>query len=193
VPAEEKAWFMQRRGTLASVTLSLLMVCVASPANAAGTAWDPDDVGGRLDLRWVGVYREDADTVRVSISLWDPVRSWMLPRPDHWRHLMVRSEGFFDAGIYGEGFIFFSSERNRWVMEWIDAGSAGLVGRFRASHPNPNLFQVWLPTEHATAIAVWSCDHGRLGQLPSCSRDPSNPPQIVDWVPKDFFGGLDPV
>ena len=54
------------RSKVAAVLLAAAVVAAtASPAIAASSAWDPDDVEGKLDLRWVGVYRQDPDTVRL--------------------------------------------------------------------------------------------------------------------------------
>ncbi len=186
---------MNRRGALLSIMLSLsFVVSLVSSAHAASTGWDPNDVGGRLDLRWVGVYQQDADTVRIGITLWDPVRAEMLPRPDYRRELYVLSQGFFNAGIYGQGYIFFSADRGRWVMEWIDGGSSGLVARFPVDHPNANMFRVWLPAENATGIGVLSCEHGNSSTLPACGSPASpEPPAIQDWIPGDYLHGLDPI
>ena len=110
----------------------------------------------------MGVYQQDAETARVAITLWDPVRNWALPRPDYRRQLMIYSEGFHDVPIYGNGYVFYSAEENRWVMDWIDAGSMliGVRGRYRVAHPNPYLFQVWVPAEWASGFSVVSCDEG---------------------------------
>jgi hypothetical protein len=186
---------MHRRGTLLSIAVSLsFVVSLVSPARAATTGWDPNDVSGRLDLRWVGVDRQDADTVRVAITFWDPVRDWMLPRPDHWRQLYIFSWGFQAANTHGQGYIFFSAEANRWLIEWIDSGSgAPFRHPFPATHPNPYLFQVYIPAANATGIAVFSCDHAVPHSLPGCSVGGiPGPPQIEDWIPRDFDVGLDP-
>ena len=50
--------------------VTILVVAIAAPAHA-GSAWDPDDVGGGLDLRWVGVHTTGDGHVRIAITLWD--------------------------------------------------------------------------------------------------------------------------
>ena len=179
---------MHRRGALLSVLLSLSFVfSLVSPAHAASTGWDPNDVDGRLDLRWVGVYQQDAGTARVAITLWDPVRNWMLPFPRHWRQLLIYSTGIAAVPIYGNGYIFFDAEENRWVMDWIDAGSA-FGGRYRVAHPNPYLFQVWVPAEWASGFSVVSCDEGR----PNLNEGCHGPSHIADRIPSNPLLGLDP-
>ena len=182
---------MDRRRTLLSILLSLsFVISLVSPAQAASTGWDPNDVDGRLDLRWVGVYRQDADTVRVAITLWDPVRDWSLPRPDYWRQLYIVSSGFFEVRHYGQGYIYFSAKLNRWVIEWIDTGSGQPFRHpFPATHPNPYLFQAYLPADYATGITVQSCDPASPHSLPGCSIPPT---QNGDWIPQDVDDGLDP-
>ena len=69
----------------------------------------------------------------------------------------------------GGGHIYFSAEKDRWLIEWIDAGSGlPFPHPFAVTHPNPYEFRAYLPAEaapyggeigHATGIAVESCDH----------------------------------
>jgi hypothetical protein len=170
------------REVLVIVLVVLWCLSVATPANATNTGWDPDDMAGRLDLRWVGAYGQDSGMVRLDISLWDPVRRWMLnrhPTTGPPRYLHVTSESLPQVGIYGVGHVFFDIEVQRWVMDWADAG---LEFRASVSHPNPYLFQVWFPVdvgEYAWGLGVTSCEHVR-------SADPS-----CDQIPGED-GGLDP-
>lgn len=185
---------MDRRGALLSTVLSLsFVVSLVSPAHAASTGWDPNDMDGRMDLRWVGVYRQDADTVRIGITFWNPVRQWMLPDPFRSpRRLIVWSDGYLEASIYGQGYIYFSTEKDRWLIEWIDAGSGMPFPRsFPVAHPTPYLFQAYLPAEpdpyggavgHATGITVDTCDH-LLGHPEVCAEP-------MDRIPPQ--GSLDP-
>src|ERR1700675_4797653 len=50
--------------------VTILAVATAGPAHAGG-AWDPNDVGGGLDLRWVGVHATGDGNVQITITLWD--------------------------------------------------------------------------------------------------------------------------
>jgi hypothetical protein len=69
---------VHRRSSLLALLLSVLLtVSVAAPAQAANSGWDPNDTKNVLDLKWVGIYRQDPDTTRVSITFWNPVRDWM--------------------------------------------------------------------------------------------------------------------
>jgi hypothetical protein len=190
-----------RRLSLIVVVAVSWVALVALPARATNTASDPDDVGGRLDLRWVGVYRGDADSVRVRIALWDPVRTRMLPPPGAGkRQLIVVSDGLFEAGIYGAGYIYFDLRSDRWVLEWIDDGSAGVLFSLPVAHPDPYHFRFRFPAEHAnglelaefaTGILVVSCDRAPQ-HLPGCAPTGPGPPTIGDWIPSDPGERLDP-
>jgi hypothetical protein len=122
----------------------------------------PDDVVGRLDLRWVGVYREDADSVRVSITFWDPVRRWMLPSlgdtlDSRGYSLIVISRGLEAAQIFGRGRIH-ATKSGRWTTTWYDGGSLGVLDHFETAHPDPYTFLVWLPAPQATGIGMVAPD-----------------------------------
>jgi hypothetical protein len=177
-----------RKRLVVSALLALVWgASVAAPVGAANTGWDPEDMTGRFDLRWVGVYRQDTGAVRLDISLWDPVRKWMLarhPTTGPRRSLSVRSIGLSEARVYGAGYIFFREESQRWVMEWADTR---LMFRAAVSHPNAYLFQVWFPVENrwgaqvaenAWGLSVTSCEHLRTD--PYCDQVPG------------YAGGLDP-
>jgi hypothetical protein len=170
---------MHRRSTLLAILLSLLFaVSVVSPANASPTGWDPDDVRTRLDLRWIGVYRQDPDTVRVSITLWDPVRDWMLSGRD-WMHsgdLLGKRQLYIVAtnpppasGIYGQGYIH--SVDNDWWVGWVDSGSGQPFSHpFRAVHPNAYTFLVFLPVEvfSDAEFSVFSCESPKAFENVPC-------------------------
>jgi hypothetical protein len=163
---------MDRRSTLLVMLLSLLFVVSAAfPANAASTGWDRNDVGGGMDLRWVGVYLQDADTVRISVTLWDPVRDWMLPvDPYSGSQLYITATHLFELKIYGQGY-FHKWESGEWVVEWVDAGSGQPFRHpFRAAHPNPYTFLVWLPAELFSSgeISVFSCDSATAFETLPC-------------------------
>ncbi len=172
-----------RRKILLGVALAaMLCVSVVTPARATNTGWDADDITGRLDLRWVGVYWQDSETVRMDISLWGPVRRWMLnvhPTAGPSRSLSVRSIGLTESRIYGTGHIFFSEETERWVMEWADTR---LEFRAQVLHLDPYLFQVWFPAENrygariaenAWGLGVTSCERLRSPN-PACDEVPGH-------------------
>lgn len=149
---------MHRKRVLLVVLLSLLLaVSVAPPANAGSSAWDPDDTGNVLDLRWVGIYRQDPSTVRVSITLWNPVRTWMLQCRGQYcgsRHyLSLESLGLLHFQTAGFMYVTYVPSRG-WAATLFDGGSSGVLQQYPAAHPNPYTFLVWLPAPHATDFIV---------------------------------------
>jgi hypothetical protein len=69
--------------TVAAVTS---LVLLPTPASAIGD-WDPNDVSGPLDLRWIGgVYTPTGD-IKLTLSFYDPVPDWRFPRTGaEWDH-----------------------------------------------------------------------------------------------------------
>ncbi|MGZ5345697.1 MAG: hypothetical protein ACXWZU_13745 [Actinomycetota bacterium] len=62
------------RPIVLTLTTAVMLFTSVTPASAVSTEWDPDDQSGVIDLRWVGIVRIDADTVRITITTWDPVK-----------------------------------------------------------------------------------------------------------------------
>jgi hypothetical protein len=147
------------RPIVLALTTGVMLFTSVAPASAVSTGWDPDDQSGVIDLRWVGVVRIDADTVRITITTWDPVRGWVLKPPQvSLRHaIYIMSKGYRRANFYGEGYVHLLRP-GHWRVTWYDGGSQGVVAHFRATHPTPTTFQVFLPAAHLTAISVHACN-----------------------------------
>ena len=152
---------MHRRSSLLSLLLSVLLaVSFAPPARAANSAWDPNDTKNVLDLKWVGIYRQDPDTTRVSITFWNPVRDWMLS----WngaggRGFALSLESLGMLYHDGWGFMYINYGRNpygrlAWQATLYDGGSSGVLARYPAAHPNPYTLLVRLPSSHVTDVVV---------------------------------------
>jgi hypothetical protein len=169
---------VRRRSTSLVILLSLLLaMSIVTPAWAASSAWDPNDTSNVLDLRWVGTYRQDPDTVRVSITFWNPVRDWMLKCWGQYcgsrRSLLLESLGLLHFQTAGSMYVTYMPSRG-WGATLFDGGSSGVIGQYPAAHPNPHTFLVWLPAPHATHIYVQTCAHGN-----GCNNGHS----IVDQIP----------
>jgi len=68
-----------RRAT-AVIALVVLSVLVWAPIAQAAGIWDPNDVRGRLDIRWIGVrYTQDGDAI-LTVTLYDGFRTSALPK-----------------------------------------------------------------------------------------------------------------
>jgi len=84
---------VRRSSWIVLITFTLLAVGTA-PA-AAGGRWDPNDVRGPLDLRWIGAYALSGGRTKVTIEFWEPVTDRRLTR--HFRLRVV------EEGPYGRG------------------------------------------------------------------------------------------
>jgi hypothetical protein len=75
------------RRTAVGVSLVLAVtLATTGPVNAASD-FDPDDVEGPLDLRWIGAWFTHDDEFRVTISFYDGFRVSALPKVRrHWLH-----------------------------------------------------------------------------------------------------------
>jgi len=76
LPVAERSAVSRRVVFLAVILLST--VAFATPAAAAGD-WDPDDVEGPLDLRWVGGSFTAAGNLRLTVSFYDGFTPSVLP------------------------------------------------------------------------------------------------------------------
>jgi hypothetical protein len=141
----------RRFGSLTSILLVVgaILAMTAGPAIAATTGWDPRDQPqrGPFDLRWAGAYRQDADTIRVGISLWDPVRRWDFDG----EHLLGVDMNPRVCSCDSEGSIQ-PLEAGGWVARFTDEGSPQFTARVR--HPNPTLFQILIPAEWAAGEPI---------------------------------------
>ncbi len=57
-----------------AVVLALGFIVLGPIPAQAGSVWDPNEPGHRLDIRWVGVYQQPDGLMRVTISFHDRVR-----------------------------------------------------------------------------------------------------------------------
>jgi hypothetical protein len=104
--------------------------------------WDPDDVGHRLDIRWVGVYQQAGDTMRVSISLYDRVQlTWFKGYP---RGCNVGCAVSVELPSWA---VFFFLNRNGHLTAGIcDPGSACPYATSPVDRPNSHTIRAWFPT-----------------------------------------------
>ena len=88
----------------------------AVSAGASGV-WDPDDVTGRFDLRWVGAAYTSTDEIHLSFSFYDGFKRRFLPREidDRYSHVSV-GLGTVDG--------WFLRQQGRIVFIWGDFGSS---------------------------------------------------------------------
>jgi hypothetical protein len=139
-----------------AIPVALALLAPAIPASAAATAWDPNDMPGRFDLRWTGAYRQDADTIRLGIRLWHPVRRADFDQ----RHYVLVSLNPFeqdaDAAIWprpGGG----------WRARFFDDGSPPALFHARVTHPSGTLFRLWMPAEWTGGQAITASTLGGGG------------------------------
>jgi hypothetical protein len=83
----------------------------------AGGVWDPDDVTGRFDLRWVGAAYTSTGELHLSVSFHDGFKRRFLPRQIDERHSHVSvGLGTVDG--------WFLRQHGRIVFIWGDFGSS---------------------------------------------------------------------
>lgn len=86
-------------------------------AAGASGVWDPDDVTGRFDLRWVGAVYTSTGEIHLSVSFHDGFKPRFLPRQidDRYSHVSV-GLGTVDG--------WFLRQHGRIVFIWGDFGSS---------------------------------------------------------------------
>jgi hypothetical protein len=106
----------------------------AVSAGASGV-WDPDDVTGRFDLRWIGAAYTSTGAIHVSVSFYDGFKRRFLPREldDQLSHVSVGLSTF-------EG--WFLRQHGRIVFMWGDFGSSVCCRRARVRQPSSNVLSV---------------------------------------------------
>ena len=122
------------------VFLSVLAASALAPATAqAGGAWDPDDPGHRLDIRWVGAYRSDG-VMRVTIRFYDPIRpEWFT----HWGDY-PRVEVLINGGASFR--LDFHVNRQERFFAAFCVGGGGCYPFFHVFRPDPTMLRVWFPS-----------------------------------------------
>jgi hypothetical protein len=130
---------MERRIAVVVLALSLLLAG-ALPASAASD-WDPDDVEGPLDLRWLGAWFVPDDHIRITVSFYDGFRLSALSHGRDVEHgLRVRLTGSI-AGV-------FQRRHGRIVFFYGDfASGCGAAfpkacWRARVTRPSANILKV---------------------------------------------------
>ena len=83
----------------------------------AGGVWDPDDVTGRFDLRWLGAAYTSTGEIHLSVAFHDEFKRRYLPRKidDRYSHVSV-GLGTVDG--------WFLRQHGRIVFIWGDFGSS---------------------------------------------------------------------
>jgi hypothetical protein len=108
-----------------------------SGAVTAGTSgvWDPDDVTGRFDLRWIGAAYTSTGEIHLSVSFYDEFKRRFLPREisSLYSHVSVGLSGALDG--------WFLRQHGRIVFIWGDFGSS-CCERARVRRPSSNALSV---------------------------------------------------
>ena len=96
----------------------LVLLLASSPALGADGDWDPDDVKGRFDVRWVGAATTASDEIHLGISFYRGFRPRLLPRrpTDSRSHVSLWLSGALNG-------YFIHRDDGRIVFIWGDFGS----------------------------------------------------------------------
>lgn len=105
-------------------------------ARADSGVWDPDDVTGRFDLRWVGATYTAAGEIHLSVSFYDGFERRFLPRSvsDRYSHVKVHLSGALQGW-------FVRRPGGRIAFVWGDFGS-NCCERARVRRPSSNVLSV---------------------------------------------------
>lgn len=98
--------------------------------------WDPNDVNGRFDFRWVGAAYTAAGDIHLSVSFYSDFRPRLLPRFPHYEesHASVQLSG----ALHGD---FMRGSHGRILFIWGDHGSS-CCEKDVASQPSSQVISV---------------------------------------------------
>ena len=123
------------------------VVALAAPAHA-GSVWDPEDVTGPLEIRWLGATFQADDTMRVTVSFYDDFQASALPT--------LRGNGDRERGEirvrlteFLEGY-FAHRQDGQLVFVWGDFGSS-CCNVTRARSSSADVLRVTFATLHDDA------------------------------------------
>jgi hypothetical protein len=124
------------------VVLALGSIVLNPLPAQAGSVWDANDSGHRLDIRWVGAYQQADGRMRVTVSFYDRVRTRWFNRPGDplvgipaWTaNLYV---GFAEDRADGMShFALFLRTRHDGLIAWLCEGGSGCTGRVHVGRPD---------------------------------------------------------
>jgi hypothetical protein len=108
------------RRTAVGVSLVLAITLATTGPASAASDFDPDDVVGPLDLRWVGAWLTQGDEFRITIAFYDGFRVSALPKVRHGR-LLGRSRVSVDLTGFITG--LYVRRHGKVVFLYGDLGS----------------------------------------------------------------------
>lgn len=165
---------MARRQWLQLVGLCILILLFPTGAFAASD-WDPDDVRGPFDLRWVGATYTASGDIRLTFSFYDPVPTWKFPRASN-----IGDHGVKVVRVHSEEYGRIYRTRDGWLHLIWDEISPTIPQhvpvarlspttfrtRFFPPHPGPYVLRtlgIWTPGDD---VVVDRTDAVHLGAQP---------------------------
>ena len=131
------------------VALALAVLFLTAVPAGAASDWDPNDVDGPLDLRWIGASFSD-NYLRLTVSFYDAFRPSALRGP--YRGVRVQLAWFHGTEFMSGAFI--RQRDGHIVFRYGDGGQLGGMGCIdktaRVRRPSPNVLTVAFPIIGAT-------------------------------------------
>jgi hypothetical protein len=125
-----------------AVVLALGSIILGPVPAQAGSVWDPNEPGHRLDIRWAGVYQQADGLMRVTISFHDPVRiRWFENRND--ATLVVGLYFAKQANAEAWDVTFYRNAHDRLLADLCELASS-CVSVARVRHPDKRTIRVRL-------------------------------------------------
>jgi hypothetical protein len=120
-----------------AVVLALGSVILGPIPAHAGSVWDANDPGHRLDIRWVGAYQQADGRMRVTVAFYDRVRiRWFNGGRDPSKATL--GVGFTDdykrIGPYF--FALFVRNRHGGLSVWLCESGSSCSGPARVGRPD---------------------------------------------------------
>jgi hypothetical protein len=136
------------------VVLALGSIILNPLPAQAGSVWDANDSGHRLDIRWVGAYQQADGRMRVTVSFYDRVRTRWFNRPSDplvgipaWTaNLRVGFAEDRAGGMYW--FALFLRTRHDGLIAWLCESGSGCSGGTpsHVGRPDSRTIRARIPT-----------------------------------------------
>jgi hypothetical protein len=135
-----------------AVVLALGSIILSPMPAHAGSVWDANDPGHRLDIRWVGVYQQADGRIRVTVSFYGRVRNRWFNRPLS-RNIGIPATsanlqvGFSDNRINEFFFAGFLRTRHRGLVAWLCETGSGCSTTYgvHVGRPDRRTIRVRIP------------------------------------------------
>ena len=139
---------------ITAVVLAFATIVMAPVSARAGSVWDPNEPGHRLDIRWIGVYQQADGRMRITMTFHDHVRiRWFGTRAGR----ASASVGFTnDRSISPFWFVYLFQNRHHRLSARLCEGGSNCGTVVRVGRPNAVTIRTWIRPLYGLSFSGFS-------------------------------------